>query len=119
MLALDNFISPIPVFNGDILIPAILVLAQLPSDEPVSDPSFRASASASKTWSSKWKAATNPTLQKKAKKATGRSSSGIIIDEPAPKAPTLTPPSGPRSKISIHHSKRCVHHEYVSSLTIF
>jgi hypothetical protein len=116
MPALDNFISPVLGFDGDILIPVVPVLAQLPSDEPTSDPSFGASASASKTRFSKRKAAANATPQKKAKKATRRSSSGIRIDEPTPKAPALTPPSG---TISIHRSKRCVHHEYVSSLTIF
>jgi hypothetical protein len=117
MQALDSFISPIPDFDGDILIPAVPVLARSPSDEPTSDSSTGASVSASNTWASKWKAAANPTPQKKAKKATGRSSSEIKIDEPAPKAPASTPPSGPPQKILIHHSKRYTHHEYVSSLT--
>jgi hypothetical protein len=49
----------------------------------------------------------------------GRSTGGIKINKPAPKAPTLTPPSGPRRKIPIQRSKRYAHHEYVSSLTIF
>jgi hypothetical protein len=39
--------------------------------------------------------------QKKARKTTGKSVGGIKINEPVPKAPTLTPPSGPRRKISI------------------
>jgi hypothetical protein len=119
MQALDNFISPIPGFNSDIPISAILVLAWPPGDEPASDPSIKANASASKTWCSKWKAAANPTPQKKAKKATGRSSSRIKINEPTLKAPALTPPSGPRPKIPINHSKRYTCHKYVSSLTIF
>jgi hypothetical protein len=44
MQALDNFISPIPGFKGDIPIPAIPVSAQSPSDELASDPSVKASA---------------------------------------------------------------------------
>jgi hypothetical protein len=47
-----------------------------------------------------WRPA-NPTPQKKARKTTGKSAGGIKINEPVPKAPTLTPPSGPRRKISI------------------
>jgi hypothetical protein len=65
MQALDNFISPFPSFVGDIPIPAVLVLAQPPGDEPASDPSVRASASALKTWGDKWKVTTNPLLRRK------------------------------------------------------
>jgi hypothetical protein len=118
MQALDNFISTVPGFDGDILILAVPILAQPPGDELASDPSTRASASATKTRVGKLKATANPTPQKKAKKAMGRSSSGIRIDEPAPKAPASTPPSGPRLKIPIQCSKRYTHHEYVSSSTI-
>jgi hypothetical protein len=115
MQALYSFISPVPDFDGDIPILAVPISAQPPSDELVTNPSARASASASKTQSSKWKAAANPTPQKKGKKATGRSSSGIKINEPTPKAPALTPPMGPRQKILIHRSKRYTHHEYVDT----
>jgi hypothetical protein len=61
MTALDTFISPICGFDSDIPNLATLVLTQLHSDESASDPSARASASASKTRDGKWKAATNPT----------------------------------------------------------
>jgi hypothetical protein len=61
MQAFDSFISPVPSFDSDILIPVIPILARPPSDESVSDPSTGASASASKTRSSKWKAAANLT----------------------------------------------------------
>jgi hypothetical protein len=61
MQALDNFLSPIPSFDGDIPIPAVPVLVQPPSDESVDDPSVGASASASKTRGSKRKASANPT----------------------------------------------------------
>jgi hypothetical protein len=104
MQALDNFIFPVPGFDGDILILAVPVLARSPGNEPVSDPSI--GASASKTQVSKHKATANSTPQNKAKKATGRSSGGIIIDEPTLKAPALTPPSGSQLKILIHHLKR-------------
>jgi hypothetical protein len=56
MQALDNFISPIPSFDGDILIPAVPVLARPPSYESVG-----ASASASKTRGSKQKEPVNLT----------------------------------------------------------
>jgi hypothetical protein len=108
-----------PGFDGDISIPAISILARPPGDKPVSDPSTGASAIASKTWVRKQKATTNPTSQKKAKKTLGRSSDRIAINKPTPKAPALTPPSGPQEKIQIYCSKRYAHHEYVSSLTIF
>jgi hypothetical protein len=117
MQSLDSFISLFPGFDGDIPIPAILISARPPGDEPVSDPSAGASASASKNQAGKWKGTINPTPQKMAKKATERSSSRIRIDEPAPKAHASTPPSGPRLKILIHCSKRYTHHECVSSLT--
>jgi hypothetical protein len=117
MQDLDNIFSPILDFDSDVLIPSIPILARPPSDESVSDPSTGASASASKTRAGKWKATTNPTPQKKAKTAMGRSSSGIKINEPTPKARALTPPSGPRQRIPIHQSKRYTCHEYFSSLT--
>jgi hypothetical protein len=119
MQALDSFISPVPGFDDDIPIPAVLISARPPGDEPASDPSGGASASASKTRVGKQKATANPTPHKTAKEAMGRSLSGIRINEPAPKAPALTPPSGPRPKILIHHSKRYIRYEYVSSFTIF
>jgi hypothetical protein len=49
MQALDNFISPIPGFDGDVPILAITVLAQPLGDESASDPSTETSASATKT----------------------------------------------------------------------
>jgi hypothetical protein len=118
MQALDNFIAPIPSFDGDIPILIIPILTQPPDDESISDPSARASASASKTRASKRKATANLTPQKKAKKVVGRSSSDIKINEPAPKAPALTPPSGPRQRIPIHRSKRYTHPDYFSFLLL-
>jgi hypothetical protein len=118
MHALDNFISPIHGFDGDIPFPAIPVLARPHGDESVGDPSAGASASASKTWAGKQKASTNPTPQKKAKNAMGKSSGRIKITKPATKTPASTPPSGPQPKILIHRSRRYICHEYFSSLTI-
>jgi hypothetical protein len=46
MQALDSFISPVPDVDGDILLLAVRVSARPPSDEPMSDPSARASANA-------------------------------------------------------------------------
>jgi hypothetical protein len=94
---MDSFISPILGFEGDIPILAMPISTRSPSGEPSNEPSARASGGASKTWTGKRKAAANLTPQKKTKKATGKSSSGIKINEPAPKAsPALTPPSNSR-----------------------
>jgi hypothetical protein len=65
MQALDNFISPIPGFDGDILIPAIPVSAQPPGDESTSDPSARVSASALKTQSAHGKQLPTQLLKRK------------------------------------------------------
>jgi hypothetical protein len=115
MQALGSFISPVLGFDGDILILAILVSTRPPREKPASDPFAGGNASASETQASKRKVAANLTPQKKAKKATRRSSSVIKTIEPALKALASTPPSGPRQKILIHCSKRYSHHEYVSS----
>jgi hypothetical protein len=115
MQALDNFIFPIPSFDGDVPILAIPILARSPGDDSASDPS--AEASASKTQANKQKATANPTPQKKAKKTTRRSSSGIKINKPTPKAPASTPPSGSRQRMPIHRSKSSTCHEYFSALT--
>jgi hypothetical protein len=61
MQALDNFISIILGFDGNILILVVPVLTRPPGDEPVSGPYARASASASKTRAGKQKATANPT----------------------------------------------------------
>jgi hypothetical protein len=106
MQDLDNFICPILGFKGYIPIPAIPIPAHPLGGEAIDDPSVRASADALKTQASKRKATTNPTPQKKAKKTTGKSPSGIKINEPVPKASTSTPPSGPRKGIPIHQSRR-------------
>jgi hypothetical protein len=71
MQALDSFISPVPGFKGDILIPAIPVLAQPPGDESTSDPSTEAGANALKNRASKRKATANPTPEKKSQESHG------------------------------------------------
>jgi hypothetical protein len=102
MQALDSFISPILVFEGDIPIPAIPILAQSPSVESRSDMSDGASVGASKNQAGKRKATATLTTQKRAKKTAGKSANGIKINEPAPKASlALTPFSNSRKKIPI------------------
>jgi hypothetical protein len=103
---LDSFISPIPGFEGDILIPTILVSTRFPSGESASDPSVGASARASKTRSGKHKATATLTPQKK---AMGKSTGRIKINERVPKASSVpTPPSGSRNKIPICRSNMYV-----------
>jgi hypothetical protein len=112
MQALDSFISPIPSFEGDILISIVPVLARPPGGESNSDPTAGASANASKTWVGKQKQLPTRLLRKKAKKATGKSSGGIQINKHVPKALALTPPLGPRKGIPIHQSRRYTYLEY-------
>jgi hypothetical protein len=119
MQALDSFISSVPSFDGEILIPAILISAQPPGDEPMSDPFTGANVSSLKARVGKWKASAKLTLQKKARKTSGRTAGRIKINEPIPRTSASNPPSGPRRKILIQHPKRYTHHEHISSLTIF
>jgi hypothetical protein len=108
---LDSFISPIPCFEGDIPIPAIPISACCPGGEAIDDLSVGSNAGASRTQANKRKAIAYVIPQKKAKKVTGRSSSGIKINEPMPKTSASTPPLGPRKPILIHLSRRnsCVY----------
>jgi hypothetical protein len=117
MKDLDSFISPIPGFEGDIPILAILVLTHSLGGKAIDDHSAGSSVGASKTRANKRKATVNPTPQKKAKKATGRSSSGIKINEPTPKTFASTQPSGPRKRIPILQSRRYSCLEYICFLS--
>jgi hypothetical protein len=112
-----RIISLILGFEGDILIPAIPISPRPPGGEAIDDPSAGSSVGTSKTQANKQKATTNPTPQKKAKKAIGKSSSGIKINEPVPKASASTPPSGPRKGILIHRSRRYSYLEDIFFIT--
>jgi hypothetical protein len=101
MQALDSFISPVLGFDGDIPIPDIPVSAWPAGDGSMSDPSIAASANTLKTQAGKREATVNPIPHKKTRKTTGKPTSRIKINELAPNATALTPPSGPRWKISI------------------
>jgi hypothetical protein len=96
MQALDRFISPIPIFNGDVPILIVPNLTWSPGDESISEPSTDASASTSKTRAGMQKVTTNLTCQKKAKNVVGRFAGGVKINEPTSKAPASTSPPGPR-----------------------
>jgi hypothetical protein len=56
MRELDNFISPIPGFEGDMPIPAIPITARDPGAGSSKDPSTGSSANASRTQAYKQKA---------------------------------------------------------------
>jgi hypothetical protein len=71
MYALDSFISPVPGFHDDILIPSILVSPRPPGDESMSDPFTKAYASTIKTQAGKRKATANPIPSKKPRKPRG------------------------------------------------
>jgi hypothetical protein len=107
-----NFISPIPGFEGDIPIPAILISTRDPGVESSEDPSAGPSASASSTRACKRKAPIDPSPTKKAKKTTGKPSGGIKITGTKQKAPTSTPPSGIPKGIPILRSKRYTYLKY-------
>jgi hypothetical protein len=112
MQDLDSFTSPIPGFEGDILIPAISVSARNPSVESSEGPSTRSSVGASWTQASKWKAPIDPSYQKKARKAPGKPLGGIKISDPKPKVATSTPLSCTRKGIPILRSKRYAYLQY-------
>jgi hypothetical protein len=111
MQDLDCFISPIPGFEGDIPIPAILISASDPGTESSKDPSTGSSASASRTRACKRKVPIYPNPSKKAKKAAGKPLGEIKITAPKHKARTLTSPSGTQKGIPILQSKRYIHHK--------
>jgi hypothetical protein len=69
MQNLDSFISPISGFEGDILVPAIPILARDPGAESSEDPSARSNASALRTRAYKRKEPRASSHPKKAKKA--------------------------------------------------
>jgi hypothetical protein len=106
MWTLDNFISPIFGFKEDLQILPFPVSAQSSGSESANDLSAGAGVGASKTQTGKCKAAATPIPQMKAKRAVGKSSSRIKINEHAPKASPAWTPSGSQQKISIHRSNR-------------
>jgi hypothetical protein len=65
MQDLDSFISPIPGFEGDILIPAIPILTHNPSIESFQDTPARSSAGNPKTREGNRRAPIDPSPQKK------------------------------------------------------
>jgi hypothetical protein len=113
MRVLDNFISPIPDFEGDILILAIPILAWTPSAELANDASVGPSARSLRTQAGKRKAAATLPPPKKAKKVMGKRSGGIKIIDPSPKASvTWTPPKGPQGKFTMRQSNRYSLHNF-------
>jgi hypothetical protein len=70
MQDLDNFILPIPGFEGDIPIPAILISAHDLGVDSSEDPSAVPSASASRTRACKRKSPIDSSPPKKARKTT-------------------------------------------------
>jgi hypothetical protein len=84
MQVLDSFIPPVPGFDGDIPIPAILVLARPPGNESTSDPSAGDGVSALKTRAGKRKASANLTPQKKPRKPWENLLAGSKLMNPCP-----------------------------------
>jgi hypothetical protein len=106
MQDLDSFISPVPGFEGDFPIPAILISARDPGAESSEDPSARSSASTSRSRTYKKKAPIDPSpLPQKANKAIRKPLGGIKISGPKQKAPASTHPSRIRKGIPILRSK--------------
>jgi hypothetical protein len=86
---LDSFLSPIHRFEGDVSIPAILILARDPSTESSEEALAGSSASTPRTRAYKRKVHVDPNSAKKAKKMTGNPLGGIKITGPKQKAPIL------------------------------
>jgi hypothetical protein len=92
MQALNNIITPIPGFEGDI---PILISAQTPNNKSANDSSASPGAGSSRNRAGKRKATATPPPQKKAKKVMGKTASEIKINEPTPKPSSPpTPPKG-------------------------
>jgi hypothetical protein len=108
MQTLDNFISHVPSFVGDLLIPTIPISARSSSGKVLENLATMSSADASRTRTKKRRASITPTPQKKAKKSKGRSPGKIKINEPIPTMSASTPPAGIRKGIPIHRSRRYV-----------
>jgi hypothetical protein len=79
---LDNFIAPIPGFEGETPIPAIIISAQTLSAESVGASSRGPSAGSSKTRAGKCKAAFTPPPPQKIRKAMRKKAMGIKINDP-------------------------------------
>lgn len=107
MQGMDNFISPVSGFEGDIPIPTIPISARIPNVESANDSSACPSARSSMTRAGKRKAATTLPPSKKAKKVVGKRFDGVMINDPVPKpSTTLTPTKGPRGKFTMRRSNR-------------
>jgi hypothetical protein len=84
MQALNNFISDIPGFEGDIPIPTIPISTRAPSGESADDLFMSPGAGSSRTRAGKCKATSSLPPQKRARKVMGKAIGGIKIKEPAP-----------------------------------
>jgi hypothetical protein len=112
MQDLDSFISPIPEFEGDIPILAILILAHDPGAESSEDPSTGSNANASRTRAYKRNAPINPSPPKKAKKTTGKPLGGIRITGTKEKSHASSPPLEIQKGVPILRSKRYTYLKY-------
>jgi hypothetical protein len=101
MQDLDNFISPIPRFEGDVPIPAIPISAHYPGAESSEDPPTGSSANTPRTRACKQKVPLDPYPTKKAKKIVEKPLGRIKITSPKPKAHVSTPPPGIQKGIPI------------------
>jgi hypothetical protein len=112
MQDLDNFISPIPGFEFDVLILAIPILVHDPDAESSEEPSTGSSASTPRTRAYNRKALVDLNPPKKAKKMTRKPLGGIKITGPKQQAPVSTPPLGTQNGIPILQSKTYIHHKF-------
>jgi hypothetical protein len=101
MQDLDSFISLIPRFEDDVLIPAIPVSTRDPNTESSEEPPAKSSAATPRTPACKKNTPVDPHPPKKVKKMVGKPSGGIKITSPKQKAPASTPPSRTRKGILI------------------
>jgi hypothetical protein len=116
----DSFILPILGFEGDVLIPAIPILACDLGAEPSEDPPTGSSASTPRTRAYKRKAHIDPNPPKKAREIVEKPLGGLKITGPKSKTLALTPAPRTQKGIPILQSKRYIHHKsslfYHSSL---
>jgi hypothetical protein len=105
--ALDNFTTPIPGFEGDIPIPAILISARTPSIESAHNSSAGPSAGSSRTRAGKRKAKVTSPPPKTSQKVVNKKASGVKINDLAPNpSPAPTPLKTTRSRFTMRRSNR-------------
>jgi hypothetical protein len=106
-LALDNFIAPIPSYEGESPILAVPVSAWTSSGESASDSLKGQNAGSSGTRADKRKVAATLPPSKKKQRVVSKKALGVMINDLAPQtSPAPTPPRCTQGGFTMHQSNR-------------